>query len=588
MTEKKIGEMSLKKLFFLFIVICVAGYLRLSNFTQNPPALYYDEVDAGYQAYSLLKTGKDYFGSKWPVSFHSLADFKAPFLIYFQAASIGLFGLNEVGVRLPSVFFGLLSIVVFFLFLFQVSRKNYWLSLIGTFVLSILPWHFHYSRIAFEVISMFFCLTTGFWLFFSAVLKKRGLLLFFSLLFFSLSIYAYATARLFLLLIGLLTFLIYRREIIDFGFKKLLFCFLGVLIILTPFLIDLPKNIHRFSYINIFSDSNLKYEIDRERLIDSSFQKEKEVGMKATLISKIFHNKPLSWGLTAGKNYFNSFSFSFLFLSGDKNLRHNVLGFGQIQLIFLPFLVIGLFKLFEIIKNKERLNLISQKEAFFLLVFLLISPIPSSITYEGGTHATRLFLMILPLVCLISLGIYEFLDWFKPKIKIYIGFLLVIPIILNSIYYFHYYFIHYPIVSEKDWDYGFKEGIKYIKENGGKYEKIVITDSYQTQPLIYFLFWFQYNPKEFSFNNYHKQDLGWFGGNVLGKYYFGHVDFSVLENNLLKLAKNNGDEKILMLAGRYDFGKDLNKETPSYISVLKEIRFPSGEPVLYVLEVRSN
>jgi len=63
--------------------------------------------------------------------------------------------------------------------------------------------------------------------------------------------------------------------------------------------------------------------------------------------------------------------------------------------VFLPFLKI---------KGKEKWLIIS---------WLLLAPIPSALTKDGGNHATRLFLMIPPLVILSALGLNKIIDWAK-------------------------------------------------------------------------------------------------------------------------------------------------------------------------------
>ncbi|MBI2009816.1 MAG: hypothetical protein HYS86_01425, partial [Candidatus Chisholmbacteria bacterium] len=44
---------------WLVLIVFFAAILRLSLLGQNPPGLYWDEVSLGYNAYSILKTGRD-------------------------------------------------------------------------------------------------------------------------------------------------------------------------------------------------------------------------------------------------------------------------------------------------------------------------------------------------------------------------------------------------------------------------------------------------------------------------------------------------------------------------------------------------
>ena len=63
--------MRTKVLIFLFI-IALAGFLRFWQLGEIPPGLNIDEVSEGYNAYSLLETGKDRYGMVTPVIFKSI------------------------------------------------------------------------------------------------------------------------------------------------------------------------------------------------------------------------------------------------------------------------------------------------------------------------------------------------------------------------------------------------------------------------------------------------------------------------------------------------------------------------------------
>ncbi|PIV01434.1 glycosyl transferase, partial [Candidatus Shapirobacteria bacterium CG03_land_8_20_14_0_80_40_19] len=68
-------------LFFLLIV-GLAFFLRFIFLTKSPPGFYVDEAAVGYNAYSILKTGADEYGKKFPLFFRSFGDYKMPLNIY--------------------------------------------------------------------------------------------------------------------------------------------------------------------------------------------------------------------------------------------------------------------------------------------------------------------------------------------------------------------------------------------------------------------------------------------------------------------------------------------------------------------------
>src|SRR3970040_1732828 len=95
-----------KSLFFLLLILVLAALLRFYHLGTIPPSLYSDEINQGYNAYSLMLTGRDEHGLFLPVSLRSFGDWKPPLPAYLMIPPIYLFGLNEFSVRLPSAILG--------------------------------------------------------------------------------------------------------------------------------------------------------------------------------------------------------------------------------------------------------------------------------------------------------------------------------------------------------------------------------------------------------------------------------------------------------------------------------------------------
>ena len=115
----------------------------------------WDEASIGYNAYSILKTGADEYGNKFPLSIRSFDDYKPPFYIYLDVPSIAIFGLNETGVRFPAPLFGFLSVaVIYFLakeiFIMGKKSKRENCIALGIFPQESLLRHLQFSRAAFE------------------------------------------------------------------------------------------------------------------------------------------------------------------------------------------------------------------------------------------------------------------------------------------------------------------------------------------------------------------------------------------------------------------------------------------------------
>src|SRR3990167_7497178 len=97
----------MKRFFILFLaILLIAGTLRLFYLGKTPISLEWDEVALGYDAYSIIETGRDQFGKFLPITFRSLDDYKPPLYVYMAIPSIFIFGLSEFATRLPAAVFG--------------------------------------------------------------------------------------------------------------------------------------------------------------------------------------------------------------------------------------------------------------------------------------------------------------------------------------------------------------------------------------------------------------------------------------------------------------------------------------------------
>ena len=87
----------------LACVMITAYVLRFTGLGDIPTGPYWDEAAIGYNAYSILETGRDEYGIPYPISFRSFNDYKPPLYIYLTVPAVALFGLNIWSVRLISV-----------------------------------------------------------------------------------------------------------------------------------------------------------------------------------------------------------------------------------------------------------------------------------------------------------------------------------------------------------------------------------------------------------------------------------------------------------------------------------------------------
>lgn len=554
----------------LFLIVLLAIFLRIYQLDNVPPSLFSDEVDIGYQAYSILKTGRDYHGNFLPVHFQSFADFRAPLYIYSVVPAVAALGLNEWAVRIPAAVFGVISIVGIY-FLTRVLGFNVWIGLIASLLLSISPWHFHYSRAAFEVTLMISFLIWGV-VSFLAGLKNRPLLIL-SAISLSLAAYSYNTVVLFIPLFTFSLIIIFRKNLKVLPSRWKVAVLVTLFILALPLLVDVlaGKGAYRFSYINIFADPTVASEINFQRAIDDT-GKNNSLGRQASFVSKISHNKLLSYQKKFIDNYLSSFSTNFLFIRGDPIGRHSLGKMGELYWPEILTIAVGLSVLFK--------KVVSEGCRKVILAWILLAPIPASLTVEGGNHATRLFLLLPPLTALSSIGFYYLIKFLSRSLFKKIIFLLFLTFFLVQVYtYFHHYLIHYSSEQERSWNYGFKQAISEANQLTA-FDKVVITQTNEN-PLMFLLFWTGYDPKTFQ-QGIEKVELTNFGQKVpkLGKYYLADFDQKIKDE---KSWATVIDPKMLVITNRSDIRDDLRTEKITGLKVVDIIEYPSGEVAFYLL-----
>jgi hypothetical protein len=232
----------------------------------------------------------------------------------------------------------------------------------------------------------------------------------------------------------------------------------------------------------------------------------------SSLVERLLFNKGTYFAKAFIRNYFSHFSFSFLALSGGSHYQFSVPGRGLIYSINIAFFVLGLFHL-----ARKR-----NKESIFILSWLLLSPIPSSLTREAP-HVLRAITMLPTPMIISSLGFFFLLDFLKKRkinTQFAIPFYLVILFFLMESY-LTAYFETYKKDYSWSWQYGYKEAIAYGKDNYENYDKIIITKKYG-EPHEFLLFYWPWDPEKYrsDANLIRFEQSGWFWVDAFDKFYF--------------------------------------------------------------------
>lgn len=536
----------MKKILLITLIIFLAVFLRSYKLADVPPSLNWDETSVLWNAYSMVQTGSDEYGNSFPVSVRSFEDFKPPILTYAAAVSILLFGPSEFAVRAPSAVASVTTLAVLYLLILElgiIGRKDFSkFALLSILFLTLSPWHQVFSRIAFEASLGLLFFTLAVYLLVKFLQTNRSYLFFISLLFFVFGFYTHHSIRivfpLFLSAIVLLNFRFFWKHL-----KLLIAGAVFIILLLSPLIYSNFKYSSlnaRFGQTSIFYSPGLK---DISRLtVESESQYLTADNESNNYIGKVAHNKMLVYTKLFLKNYLDHYNFDFLFLSGDKNQRHSIPNMGMLLILEFPLILAGIYSL---IVNKKHWSKI-------IFLWFLVAPVASALTTETP-HASRSFLLIPVYQILIAIGLLTIFKLFKSKFRIATALFISLLFTVNVFYFLHQYFVHLPIESSATWQFGYKQAVVWINENGEKYDKIYITRFYD-QPYIYFLLYGGFSPAL-------KNDGTFSEG--FDKYSFVNFD-TVPKTEFDKIS-----QKTLLVLAPSEFREETR--------TLAEINFPNGE-----------
>ena len=189
----------------------MALFLRVYKINTLPLGLNVDEVSQGYNAYSILLTGRDRYGQLFPILFKSYQSFQPPLYTYLTAIPTFILGMNNLSVRLVSLVSHLVIIFLTFLIVKRLFPKNDRLALIASSVVAICPWSIFFSRYATEASLGLVLIVGPLYLMITAEDKKVNVII--ALILLGLATHAYYTERIVAPLLLLVFVVVYRQFI---------------------------------------------------------------------------------------------------------------------------------------------------------------------------------------------------------------------------------------------------------------------------------------------------------------------------------------------------------------------------------------
>ncbi len=478
----------------LLVILILAFCLRIYMIGQVPASPDWDEAALGYNAYSILLTGKDEYGKFLPVVLQSFDDYKPAFYAYLIIPFIKAFGLSVAAVRLPAIISGVLAVFLVFLVIRNLFEKGFHLAgrkinpnmfaLTVSQLMAISPWHIQFSRVGFEAGVGLTCNLAVIYFFLKGLKKPQFLI--FSGIFAALNLYIYQSEKVYTPLLLLLLILLYGKKLLKINKTVIGASIIAGIIVAIPmvlFIFQNPNALARAKGVSIFTDTTKLLSANKEKI-------ERDI-KSSNKIGAVIDNRRIEYLKAFAAGYLSHFEPNWLFYRGDV-ARHHAPFMGNLYLFTLPFILIGIYMLIFLDVDK--------KVKTFIILYLLLAPIPASVTIDVP-HAVRSINTIPSYEVLTALGMLFTIFYLQKKrfyISIPIYLIIFLIISLNIFYYLNQYFIQLNYYDSEYWQFGWKEAVEYTTKKAEKFDHVVVVNQPPLdQSYIFFLFYLKYNPVKY-------------------------------------------------------------------------------------------
>lgn len=434
--------------------------MRIVLLNRFPLGFHEDEVKVGWNAYSILKTGKDDLGNRFAMYYNTFGDYRPTGIFYATIPSILLFGVTQTAVRFPAAFFGALTVFpVYYLTLLLQKRKrrepNKIAALMAALFLAVSPWHIFTSRATSEAVICLFFALMGITLFIGGITneKKKYLIVSFTMFFISTLFYHMVRP---LLPLFVFTILVYYWQHITPLMRKSGFIFCVFISILSLLLLTTKASRGRFEQVAV-----AKYQENVLGTHTSRFE-----------IPTLIKNE-----------YAKYLGPDFLIGDTPKPYRYRVFGVGLLSMATLLFFVIGLTRMAQ------------RKISVLPFALLFLSPIPAAVTGEDAPNLHRALFM-LPFIVIIAGFGAQYL-WENGFFKRTFFLILFAFLSLSTVTALVVYFTSGDMDAAPYRNYGSKVVAAYMIQYEDQYSHIIVSDDPDSL-YPWYAFADKKDPKEFN------------------------------------------------------------------------------------------
>ncbi len=486
----------------IITILIIAAFLRLYKLSSRPSFLTPDEAALGYNAYSILQTGRDEYGQFLPLVFKSFGDYKPGLYVYLTTPFVALLGINAWSVRLPAALSGVLAVwlvhqitqLIFPHQRIKLRNLEFEIGYLTALVLALSPWHIQFSRGAWESQVALTLTLLAIYLFLKSLASQKmnlsrgykGNQLYLALLLFGLTTWTYQGAKISTPLVLIALFAAYAKPILSrFTKKQLGLAFLAITIVVLPIALGLFfGTAGRIKAKNIFS-----YHRPSD-LIQQTILEPAHIS-QTSLTYILYHSEALSYVRSIVSRYFNYFSARFLVAEGD--WEHPQLTPAYMGVIYWTNILALLFGFYYLSRQKSPF-------AKFLLGWMILAPLSGALTLDQ-INSVRTLYLVAPLTFIIGFGWFQIIKIAASQpqlVKISSGLLLLFIYLFQVCYYLDSYYVLSPqITTQAAQGYGYQQIVQALQPYRSTANHIIVQQSYD-QPYIYFLFYEHSDPRVYQ------------------------------------------------------------------------------------------
>ena len=435
----------------IVVALFVSVLIKVFRIGSIPAGNQFDEIGAGYDAWSLLHYGVDRWRISWPVYFLNYGSGQNALYTYLLVPIFAFFGFTQVTIRIPALIssffllFGGIGIINL------VWKENWNLGtkktaiLIYVLIYGFSPYTQLSGRLGLESLLMLGFSTFSLYITLAAFQRRKLVIFFLSGIAWGVTLYTYAISYLVIPLFLLFSLVsIYKNKMMRM--RECVLFFLPLFILAIPLILE--------QYVNIFDKNEIKLGI---------FTVTRLIGYRSNEIT--LSNIPQN-----------------LFLTIKSMLLYDWLDYNTIKRywtfypISVPFFIIGLLKHVQLLfwGSKEKWKPSLYVFAWFASVFVVGMLLGKNNDLYSNPNTNKINAIFFATMFYITLGLCYFIKHIgKSKWRQCLGIIVLFVYGAYSLHFVHYYFVYHKPTTF--WAYRFPEITEFVKQSDSLMDKDIYT-----------------------------------------------------------------------------------------------------------------